>query len=195
MRWVRAVAVGAVSGALCVVAALTVGPFATVITDGTSMAPRISAGDLAVVGPAASYGVGDAVAYRSPMLDTVVLHRIVAVQGDRFVLHGDDNSWLDPERPTVDAVVGKELLHVPRGGIWLGRLISPPVLAACTFLLVAGGTAAAARTHRHRRKERRTVPARHRRTPTRRLGAMNPALQRSPPPPPPSGWCGWPWPA
>ena len=142
-------------------AAVACGLLSLVTTFGTSMSPRIAADDLVVV-RAASYAVGDVVAYRSPELDQVVLHRIVERDGDRFVFQGDHNAFLDPERLPASAVLGKELLHVPGGGTWLRRLTSPPALAACTFLLLAGGTAATNR--RHRRKERRTVSSPHRPT-------------------------------
>ncbi len=147
-----------------------------VVTNGVSMEPHLYAGDLAVVRPADAYQVGDSAAYHSPMLDTVVLHRIVAVEGDRYVFQGDNNSWLDPEKPTIDDLVGKELLHIPRGGIWLKQLTSPPALAAYAFFLLAGGTAVATTT-RQRRKERRIVSPRHRSTAPRSLSAMPPALQ------------------
>ncbi|MEX2292051.1 MAG: DUF5305 family protein [Mycobacteriales bacterium] len=157
------------------VALVLTGTLSVVTTNGISMQPRIAAGDLVLVGPASSYGVGDSAAYYSPMLETVVLHRIVAVEGDRFVFQGDNNSWLDPEKPTLDDLVGKELLHIPQGGIWLKRLTSPPALAAYTFLLLAGG-AAAATTKRQRRKERRTV-SRHRSTSSASLSTLPPALR------------------
>jgi signal peptidase I len=175
MRWSRAVATSLLGGGIALFAAFAVGPLALVTTNGISMQPRITAGDLVVVGPASSYGVGDSAAYRSAQLETVVLHRVVAIEGDRFVLQGDNNSWLDPEKPTLDDMVGKEVLHIPRGGIWLKRLTSPPVLAAYTFLLLAGG--AAATTTRQRRKERRTVSPRHRSTATPMLGQLPPALR------------------
>jgi signal peptidase I len=165
-------------GALCwfSFAPAPLGGTATYVTTaGNSMAPRISTGDLVIARPASSYGVGDSTAYYSAQLKTVVLHRIVAVEGDRFVFQGDNNSWLDPEKPTLDELVGKELLHIPQGGIWLKRLTGPAALAAYTFLLLAGGTAAT--TTRQRRKERRTVSPRHRSTaPAPRLGSLPPAL-------------------
>ena len=175
MRWYRAATAAAVTGVIALAAAFTLGPLAVVTTHGISMQPRISAGDLVVVGPASSYGVGDSVAYRSAQLETVVLHRIVAIEGDRFVFQGDNNSWLDPDKPTVGDLVGKELLHIPQGGIWLKRLSSPAFLAGYSFLLLAGGTAVAT-TKRARRKERRTVSSRHRSTSVASLGSLPPAL-------------------
>ena len=43
-----------------------------VSTHGSSMEPRFSTGDLAILRPAGSYEVGDVVAYRSESLDTIV---------------------------------------------------------------------------------------------------------------------------
>jgi hypothetical protein len=138
------------------------------------MAPRIVADDL-VVARTGTYSVGDVVAYRSPELRHVVLHRIVDRDGELFGFQGDNNDFLDPERLPESAVIGKELLHIPQGGIWLQRLTSPPALAAYAFLLLAGG-ATAATTRRQRRKERRTVSPRHRTTSGRSLGSLPPAL-------------------
>lgn len=67
-----------------ITAATATGQIAYVATHGVSMEPQFHRGDLAVVRPAASYEVGDVVAYRSELLDTVVLHRIVARDGDRY---------------------------------------------------------------------------------------------------------------
>lgn len=139
------------------------GTVRVVLTYGVSMLPTLQPGDLVVVARAADYEVGETVAYRAESLDEVVLHRIVAQTGDRFVLQGDNNTWLDLDRPRRDQVLGKQVLHVPSGGTWLGRLTSPPALTAYAFLLLAGG-GAAARTPRERDKERRTVSPRHRAT-------------------------------
>jgi hypothetical protein len=77
---------------------------------------------------------------------------IVAVEDGRYTFQGDNNSWLDPEHPTEDDLIGKELLHIPHGGIWLDRLTSPAGLALLAFgLLATGGTAARTRRRRRRR--------------------------------------------
>ncbi len=175
MHWYRGAATALLAVIVVVTAAFTAGPLSIVMTHGVSMLPRITTGDLVVVGPASSYGVGDAAAYRSATLKTVVLHRIVAVKGDRFVVQGDNNSWLDPDKPTLDDMAGKELLHLPPGGVWLKRLTSPPALAAYAFLLLAGGTTAV--TRRRRRLERRLMSPRHRSTTIAALGAVPPTLQ------------------
>jgi len=157
IRWYRTVVVTLLTG-LAGAAALAVatGSVASVATHGVSMEPRFHTGDLAVVRGAEAYRVGDVVAYRSEMLDTVVMHRIVAADGGRFTLQGDNNTWLDPERPTHDELIGKLAFRVPQGAVWLGRLTSPVALALMAFsVLAAGGTAA--HTRRRRRRGRTTV--------------------------------------
>ena len=72
-----------------------------VTTFGASMEPMFRAGDLAVVRSAAGYDVGDVVAYQSPTLRRIVLHRIVGRQGDRFTFQGD-NELRIAVVPTVD---------------------------------------------------------------------------------------------
>src|SRR3954470_5949487 len=100
-----------------------------VVTEGISMHPRFHAGDLALSRSAGSYEVGDVVAYHSHALGTIVLHRIVAHDGSRYVFKGDNNDFIDPERPTADQLVGKLWLQVGGGGrgfLWLG---SPKTIA------------------------------------------------------------------
>ncbi len=103
-----------------------------VSTHGVSMEPGFSSGDLAVLRPADSYEIGDVVAYHSESLDTVVMHRIVAVDGDRFVLQGDNNDWLDTDRPTADELLGALFRQVPRGGTVLDAIASPWSVALVT---------------------------------------------------------------
>lgn len=125
-----------------------------VTTNGNSMEPGIHAGDLALIRSADRYRVGDAVAHHSDMLDTTVLHRIVAVDEGVYTLQGDNNSWLDPDQPTEDNIVGALALRIPQGGVWLDRITSPTMLALLVLALTLGG-GAAARTRR--RNRRRTV--------------------------------------
>ncbi|KRF03249.1 hypothetical protein ASH00_15805 [Arthrobacter sp. Soil782] len=123
-----------------------------VSTHGASMQPVFQAGDLAVLRPAESYQVGDVVLYWSEAMETDVMHRIVDAQDGRFTLQGDNNSWLDPEQPREDEIIGKLMLRVPQGGIWLKSLTSPPMLALFTFASIATGSGAATRRSRKRKK-------------------------------------------
>ena len=115
-----------------------------VSTFGTSMEPGFTAGDLAILRPAGDYAAGDVIAYRSESLGTTVMHRIV--DGDAasgFVVQGDNNSWLDEDRPSGADVLGRLWLRVPQGGKALEALRSPWVLAlvAVAVVTVVGSTA------------------------------------------------------
>ncbi len=99
-----------------------------VIVDGTSMLPGMRGGDLAVVRRAPSYNVGDVVTYLDPNLGPVI-HRIVGRQNERFVLQGDNNSWLDPHKPVEAEIVGKLWVRVPYAGMIWGKLGSAPGMA------------------------------------------------------------------
>ncbi|MGY1803048.1 signal peptidase I [Blastococcus sp. SYSU D00922] len=111
-----------------------------VTTHGTSMEPHFHTGDLAVLTPADGYSVGDIVAYRSEALDTIVMHRIVSIEGDRFVTQGDNNDWLDEDRPTEDEILGSLSFRIPHGGQVLDAIRSPGVAfpLAGVLLVVLG---------------------------------------------------------
>jgi len=144
-----------------VVAFLT-GAVAMVETHGNSMAPRIEATDLVLVHASNTYRVGDVVAYTSSELGQVVLHRVTSIHDDgRYTLRGDHNTFDDPEQPTEQQFIGKELLHVPAGGIWIDRLTSPIALGVMAFAVLAtGGTTANAR-RRGTKRTRKTPMAQH----------------------------------
>lgn len=158
-RWAGAVAVFAAAAGLWFLTPTALGGQTSyLVTEGTSMQPGFHTGDLAVLRPAETYGVGEVVAYRSAVLHTVVMHRIVAATGDgHFTFKGDNNAWLDPEQPTAADVVGVLTVRVPQGGVWLHRLTSPLGVGVAVFALFAtGGTAA-----RTRRRRKRTTMSRH----------------------------------
>lgn len=87
-----------------------------VIVDGNSMQPGFTFGDLVLVRRASDYGVGDAVVYRDANMDDFIFHRIVGMELDRFVLKGDNNSWLDSYRPTREEMIGKLWIFLPKLG-------------------------------------------------------------------------------
>lgn len=115
------------------------GPLALVSTHGDSMLPAYEPSDLVAVRATTHVEVGDVVAYHSNKLDTTVLHRIVSHDDDRLVLSGDNNTWLDPDRPTPDQVIGRAWFRVPNAG----RLLQlPPAIRAALGLgaiAAAGG--------------------------------------------------------
>ncbi|HUA47600.1 MAG TPA: signal peptidase I [Solirubrobacteraceae bacterium] len=106
-----------------------------VVTNGVSMEPRFHTGDLAIVRPASQYRVGDIAAYWSTLLHTVVLHRIIAIHGTRYVFKGDNNDFIDPIDPTRAELLGKLWLHVPRAGQWLNFVHTPVVATVICALL------------------------------------------------------------
>jgi signal peptidase I len=130
------------------------GAAAVVVTHGVSMQPVYTEGDLIVVARAPAYTEGDIAAYRQAEDDSVVLHRIVGGDAAAFTFQGDNNASIDPEAPDVSHIIGRAVIHIPQGGIWLERLSSPPVMAIMAFLLLtSGGAAATTRTRRKRRSQ------------------------------------------
>jgi signal peptidase I len=131
------------------------------VVDGISMNPKLHAGDLVLLHPAASYDVGDVVGYHNRQLGRLVLHRIVGKAGERYVFKGDNNSFLDAYHPTRNELVGRLSFSVPKiGGLftWLHAPHHAAVtVAIVAFLLLASGGAGVVR-HR-RRHGRRIKPA------------------------------------
>jgi signal peptidase I len=127
-------------------------------TFGSSMEPGFHAGDLAILRTAERYAVGDVVAYRSESLNTVVMHRVVSADVTGFMTQGDNNDWLDDDKPSKDEILGRLFLRVPRGGIALDAITSPGaiVFLVCGLLLVAGN-ARRPPVRRHLRAARRRV--------------------------------------
>jgi signal peptidase I len=125
-----------------------------VSTHGGSMLPRFRPGDLAVVQPAGSYEVGDVVAYRSETLDDTVMHRIIAIEGDRYVMQGDNNDFIDPDHPTIDEIVGRQRHRIPQGGTirsWIGK---PYVLFPFLVLTIVGAGMGSRKRKKSRKKGR-----------------------------------------
>jgi len=129
---------------------------------GSSMEPHLHRGDLVVLRSKLAYVRGDVVGYRSRELHRNVLHRIVATHGDRFVFKGDNNAFLDPERPRRDQLFGREWVVVPQAGALLERLRTPrnaAILAGLAVLLLLGaGPNGAVRRRRRRARPERIRP-------------------------------------
>ncbi len=127
---------------------------------GQSMEPQLERGDLALVRAAGSYDVGDVVLYDNTRLGADVLHRIVAVKGDRFVLKGDNNNFMDGDEPTADRIRGKLWADVPFAGTafeWTRTPLNAAILVGAAVLLALGGSATA--TTRRSRRRRAEAPA------------------------------------
>lgn len=124
-----------------------------VVTDGVSMLPKFHAGDLVILRQETSYHVGEVAAYHNAQLGVVVMHRIIAREGDRYVFKGDNNNFADTDHPTAGQIIGAEWIHVPRAGDIVTHLRIPVVAAILLALLwvVAVGPAPLSRRQRRRR--------------------------------------------
>ncbi len=126
-----------------------------VVTDGVSMQPRFHAGDLALVRSQSDYRVGQIVAYHSNVFHTIVLHRIIARDGSRYVFKGDNNNFTDFEHPARSQLIGALWMHIPGAGAQLKSVSSPALIAIlmiASTLLLAGGVFARRRRRRHRQR-------------------------------------------
>lgn len=111
------------------------GQVSYVIVDGNSMETGFHLGDLILVRKSQNYQVGDAVTYQNAELGRYVFHRIVNLNFDRFVLQGDNNSWLDSYQPASEEIIGKLWVHIPKVGKAIEWLRMPIHLAIAIGLL------------------------------------------------------------
>ena len=116
------------------------GPVSIAVTRGVSMEPVFSSGDLVLVRETNRVSTGDIILYRSEQTGQDVLHRVIAVSGDQYVVKGDNNGWVDEDRPTLADITGVYWGHMPGAGEWLSKLKSPVASAAFggVFLVLFG---------------------------------------------------------
>lgn len=117
------------------------GWFSYVIVNGNSMEPVYHKGDLIALLDAPPYRIGDIVTYRHPEIGPVI-HRIIGVHQDAFVLKGDNNSWDDSFTPQANDIIGRAWLRIPSAGKHLALLKNRLLLllflhwpAACCWFL------------------------------------------------------------
>src|SRR5262245_38291816 len=84
--------------------------------DGASMEPDLERGCLDLVRAGGTPTVGDVVLYRDPTLRVSVLHRVIRVEGNRLVLKGDANDFVDDTHPRPADVLGTYWFAVPGAG-------------------------------------------------------------------------------
>jgi signal peptidase I len=148
------------------------GQFRYAVVSGTSMEPLLQHGDLVLLRAPATYRVGEVVAYRNAQLGRVVLHRIIRRSGPYYIFKGDNNNFVDPDKPTRSALIGRLWLTVPMVGNVVGWLRTPAIAALTTSVLVLLFFGWGAAAHRRRR-------------------VSSPALGRQPPGATPSGSGEW----
>jgi len=141
---------------------------AYVIITGSSMAPEFQFGDLVIVHQDSRYYVGEVVAYSDPFIGPV-FHRIIDYNGDRFVLQGDNNHWIDPHYPTHDEVIGKFWTRLPGIGKFVQILREPinytimvVAFVAFTFFPRKKGQGQKRGRKKPKRKDKRMISIRER---------------------------------
>ena len=168
--------VAVLAAILAFVPATLEGKVTYVTTHGVSMLPRFHAGDLAVLTPTDTYKIGDVAGYDSALLHTVVLHRIVAINGGTYRFKGDHNNFVDPESPTRSQLIGKLWVRMPKGGIvlsWFGDPLHLVLLALGILALTGAGEASL--VVRRRRRARVDAGGRRLRPPPACAGRPAPA--------------------
>lgn len=130
------------------------GTAAYVQVQGTSMLPTLHTGDLLVLRANDRYAIGDVVAYRSDMAGAVVVHRVIGIDGDRYVMKGDNNDFLDRYHPANAEILGREVVRIP-GGARLADLAASPTYVVIALATVAGLVVLAASAGPSTRRRRR----------------------------------------
>lgn len=92
-----------------------------------SMEPTLSAGDLIIVRQQTEVAVGDIVVYQNG--GSLVVHRVIRLEGDSITTQGDANNAHDEPIP-LSAVKGEVLFRIPYVGS-LVSLIKSPVGTVC----------------------------------------------------------------
>jgi len=124
-----------------------------VIVAGQSMEPNLQLGDLVIVHKVSNYQVGDVVAYQNADIDRNVIHRIIDEKRDRYLLQGDNNSWVDGYEPTSQEVLGKLWVRLPRVGTYMQSL-REPIYMALFASLIGSMVAATLFVSKQREKQR-----------------------------------------
>jgi signal peptidase I len=111
------------------------GQVSYVIVNGISMEPDLHLGDLTILRKASTYQVGDVVTYQDAEMQAYVIHRIIGVDQDHFILKGDNNSWIDAYRPTHEEIIGELWIFIPKLGKLFKWLRAPLNLALIVGLI------------------------------------------------------------
>ena len=125
-----------------------------VIINGNSMEPHFHLGDLVIVHQVPDYQIGDIVVYRNAEMKSLVFHRIIALNLDRFVMKGDNNGWTDSYQPAQADIVGKLWFYLPKAGNTVRWLRTPLVLTVLAGAL--GGILGLILLTRNKREKKMT---------------------------------------
>lgn len=106
---------------------------AAVVLSG-SMEPTLDVNDVIIVRETGSYEVNDIVVYQSG--NTLIVHRIIAKDGETIVTQGDANNVADTPIE-IRTVKGKVIAHIPAAGLVVNALRTP---AGILIVLIAAFT-------------------------------------------------------
>ncbi len=112
------------------------GDYAQLSVVSGSMSGAIETGDVIVIeklGDEDKLSVGDIVTFRSG--SSLVTHRIVQLEGDRYITKGDANNTEDAASVSRDYIVGRLVSVIPRLGTFIMTLQSP---LGMSIVLVVG---------------------------------------------------------
>ncbi len=99
-----------------------------VVITGNSMEPFFHSGDFVVTDKSRNFTIGDIVIYNNPDVGKII-HRIIGRDGQRFILQGDNNSWVDSYQPTRGEILGKYWFSIPKAGTIFLQLQKPWIFA------------------------------------------------------------------
>jgi signal peptidase I len=101
------------------------GQAAYIVVIGKSMEPNFHLGDMIIVKQETHYDTGDIVAYKNIQLKSNVFHRIIGFESGRYILKGDNNTWVDTYHPLPEEVIGKLWVYLPGAGKIIQRIRTP----------------------------------------------------------------------
>ena len=121
------------------------------IVQGNSMLPTILPGSLVITKQAESYHIDEIVAYDEgeDFRHKIVVHRILDITDDGFLIKGDNNPKKDLGFPNQDQILGKVIFSTPYVGDTIGMLRNPIVL------IIAAGVIAVIQNQNKNRKKKK----------------------------------------
>ena len=104
-----------------------------IIVNGESMLPTIPSGSLAIAKKAQTYEIGDIATYKDESNNRLVIHRIMAQEGNGFIFKGDNNNAKDAGIVTPDQIRGEAIFVTPYVG-YISYYLKNPVIMSLTIL-------------------------------------------------------------
>lgn len=105
-----------------------------VMVAGASMEPILQKGDLVIIRDSNTYQAEDIVTYQHPIVGPVI-HRVINREGDKYILKGDNNDWIDSYKPDISELIGKSWIHLPGAANLLDKIRQPLPLSILSLIL------------------------------------------------------------